>query len=495
MTDQLARVVKFKPAVLQMSFVVWTAAMPFLLVPLIAAWGVVALGTLLLLLIAVGSGFATSLVQLFLYGSFLLLLLSAWIGALLFTTAVTADEQIQISQDSIIFPICMSPFLNFRRKRLWSEIAKISLVRNSTEDLYGSDIVILFKSGETLKLELTGFVHVGIKGFDTQELEKFLLACEVFADKSDVTGDIAELRTMLVGKSEELGKISYTEIWEQELSNRFHATVFVPLEPGATLRNGSLKVLRQLAFGGLSAVYLVQKDGRELVILKEAVIPSDQDETLKAKAIEMFAREAKFLAALEHPRIARVLDHFLEQGRNYILMQRVTGQTIRQLVTQQGAQPEPVVLGWAKEISEILRYLHEQNPPIIHRDLTPENLILSDDGFIHLIDFGAANEFLGTVTGTVVGKQAFISPEQFRGKATLSSDIYAFGGTMYFMLTGKNPLAMSVLNPKSVVDSLSDDIDQLVASCSSQDVVGRPESAAVLFDRISQIGKTPVGKT
>ncbi len=495
MTDQLARVVKFKPAVLQMSYVVWTAAMPFLLVPLVTACGLAALGAAVLVITGIGDGDFPFVIQIVIYASLLLLVFSAAIGAILFTTAVTADEQIQISKDSIIFPLCMSPFLNFRRKRLWSEIAKISLVRNNTEDLYGSDIVVLFKSGETVKLELTGFVHVGIKGFDTQELEKFLLACEVFADNGDGTGDIAELRTMLVSKSEELGKISYTEIWEQELSNRFHATVFVPLEPGATLRNGSLKVLRQLAFGGLSAVYLAQKDGRELVILKEAVIPSDQDETLKAKAIEMFAREAKLLAALEHPRIARVLDYFLEEGRNYILMQRVTGQTIRQLVSQQGPQPEPVVLGWAKEISAILAYLHEQNPPIIHRDLTPENLILSDDGFIHLIDFGAANEFLGTVTGTVVGKQAFISPEQFRGKATLSSDLYAFGGTMYFMLTGKNPLAMSVLNPKSVVDGLSDDIDQLVASCSSQETIGRPESAAVLFERISQIGRTPVGTT
>lgn len=490
MTDQLAQVVKFKPAVLKVGFMVWTAAMPVLLVPLILAWVCVAVVSAIFLVISVvDPGF---FFRVFLCASGFLLVLTAAIGAISFITAVAADEQIRITQDAIIFPLCMSPFLRFRRKRLWSEVAKISLVRFSEEDFYGSDIVILFHSGEIVKLELTGFVHLGIKGFDNQELEKFLLACEVFVGNSDVTSEIAEVRNMLIGQSEQRGEISYTEIWERELSNRFHATVFVPLEPGAGLKNGSLKVLRQLAFGGLSAVYLVQKDGRELVILKEAVIPADQDESLKAKAIEMFAREAKLLAALEHPRIAKVLDHFVEQGRSYILMQRVTGQTIRQLVTQQGPQPEPVVLRWAAEIADILTYLHQQNPPIIHRDLTPENLIVSDDGVVHLIDFGAANEFLGTVTGTIVGKQAYIAPEQFRGKASLSSDLYAFGGTMYFMLTGKNPLAMSVLNPKTVIEELSDEIDQLVASCSCQDASGRPESAAILLERIGQIGKSPV---
>lgn len=487
MSDQLARVVKFKPAALKMSFMVWTAAMPVLITPLIVGWGLVFLASVYLMSVMFS---IPAMMEYFGYGALLLLVFSFFITIILATTAVAADEQIHISKDSIIFPLCMSPFLKFRRKRLWSEVAKVSVLRNSSSDIYRSDIIMMFKSGELLKLEMSGFVNLGMGGFDSSELEKFLLACEVFATDADVGADVVELRDSLGSDCKEIGKISYTEIWEQELSNRFHATVFVPLEPGTMLRNGTLKVVRQLAFGGLAAVYLVQKDGRELVVLKEAVIPADQDEKLKAKAMEMFSREAKFLAALDHPRVAKVLDHFLEQNRNYLLMERITGPTIRQLVDQKGPQPEPVVLQWCKEIAEILNYLHQQNPPIIHRDLTPENLILSDHGHIHLIDFGAANEFLGTVTGTVVGKQAFIAPEQFRGKATLSSDLYAFGGTMYFMLTGKNPLAMSVLKPKTIVENLSDDVDQLVSSCSCQESGGRPESASVLFEMLDRIGKT-----
>ncbi|MDZ4834355.1 MAG: serine/threonine-protein kinase [Candidatus Melainabacteria bacterium] len=489
MSDQLARVVKFKPAALKMSFMVWTATMPVLITPLIFGSVLVVLAALYVVYITFLNPSIVGLEYLG-YGALLLLVFSFFIGLILATTAVAADEQIHISKDSIIFPLCLSPFLKFRRKRLWSEVAKVALLKNSSIDIYRSDIVMIFKSGELLKLEMSGFVDFGIDGFDNSELEKFLLACEVFATDADVGTDVVELRDSLGNESKDIGKISYTEIWEQELSNRFHATVFVPLEPGTILRSGTLKVIRQLAFGGLAAVYLAQKDGRELVILKEAVIPADQDAKLKAKAIEMFSREAKFLALLDHPRVAKVLDHFLEQNRNYLLMERITGPTIRQLVDQKGPQPERIVLQWCKEIAEILNYLHQQNPPIIHRDLTPENLILSDDGYIHLIDFGAANEFLGTVTGTVVGKQAFIAPEQFRGKATLSSDLYAFGGTMYFMLTGKNPLAMSVLKPKAIVDTLSDEVDQLVTSCSCQDATGRPESASILFEKLDRIGKT-----
>ncbi len=150
------------------------------------------------------------------------------------------------------------------------------------------------------------------------------------------------------------------------------------------------------------------------------------------------------LLKISHPNIVKVLDYFIEQDRNYLMLEYVNGQDLRQLVKQNGPQKESTVINWALQMVSILKYLHEQDPPLIHRDFTPDNIVLCDDGSIVVIDFGAANEFIGNATGTFVGKHAFIAPEQFRGKAVVQSDIYALGCTLYFLLTGQEPEALSI---------------------------------------------------
>lgn len=91
-----------------------------------------------------------------------------------------------------------------------------------------------------------------------------------------------------------------------------------------------------------------------------------------------------------------------------------------------------------------------------------------------LIDFGAANEFVGTATGTLIGKQAFIAPEQLRGKATPQSDIYSLAGTLFFLLTGKDPVPLSVSHPAKDNTSIDSQFDDLVASMSAFDGDKRP---------------------
>jgi tRNA A-37 threonylcarbamoyl transferase component Bud32 len=485
MSDELARIVRYKPPVLKIGFFAWSGIVPLLTVPVgLAIFGLVLWEVVLTVELLFGANVLDGVLYL---AAALGMAVSA-LAFLLWITGVAADDQIWISKDCITFPLFMGPSLRFRRRRLWSEVERIFLKKydEKSDELYG-DIVLEFTAGERVHLDMSGFVDVGVSGFEKGELEKFLLACEVFARRNAVSSDVVELRDWVGNENKERGTLSYTEVWESELTNRFHATVFVPLEPGATLQMGKLKVVRQLAFGGLAAVYLVQRDGRELLILKEAVVPANQDEKMKSKALEMFEREARFLSLLEHPRIARVLDYFVEQGRHYLLLERVAGRNLRQVVNSAGPQSERTVLKWALEIAEILVFLHGQEPPIVHRDLTPENLILADDGNVHLIDFGAANQFIGTVTGTVVGKQAFISPEQFRGKAAPSSDIYSFGGTLYFLLTGKNPLAMSVMKPAAVDGNISESMDKLVSECTSQNIEGRPGTADELLSILKQM--------
>jgi len=142
-----------------------------------------------------------------------------------------------------------------------------------------------------------------------------------------------------------------------------------------------------------------------------------------------------------------------------------------------------------------LRYLHEQNPPVIHRDLTPDNLVLSKEE-IFLIDFGAANQFVGAATGTVVGKQAYIPPEQLRGKSVLQSDIYALGGTIYYFLTGKDPLALAEASPKELLGAgVSDQLDRVVRKCTAYELEDRYQNVAELIDDLNNVASDETVET
>ncbi len=182
-----------------------------------------------------------------------------------------------------------------------------------------------------------------------------------------------------------------------------------------------------------------------------------------------------------------MLDVFAEDSRHYILLEYVHGQDLRQLVKQHGPQNQDKVLAWAIDLARILVYLHGQKYPIIHRDLTPDNIVLRNDGTIVLIDFGAANEFIGTATGTLIGKQAYIAPEQLRGKALPQSDFYALAGTLYFLLTGKDPVPLSVSKPSKQNIEIDQRFDDLVAKLSAFEVEDRLQKAQEILEALTQI--------
>jgi serine/threonine-protein kinase len=138
-------------------------------------------------------------------------------------------------------------------------------------------------------------------------------------------------------------------------------------------------------------------------------------------------------------------------------------------------------------MAQMLAYLHEQPEPIIHRDFTPDNLLLKSDGSIVVIDFGAANFFLGTATGTMIGKQAYIAPEQLRGKATPQSDIYALGGCLYYLSTGDDPEPLSPSHPKEKVPAISAAFDKLVAHCTQMEKEDRPPTARAVLASLKEL--------
>jgi tRNA A-37 threonylcarbamoyl transferase component Bud32 len=344
-------------------------------------------------------------------------------------------------------------------------------------------------------------VVIKLDRLDIASCEKLLVCFDVFAGAAEreSLGDLSNLiRSHLRQQANQnlaaLAKgdvLSHTELWEDELKRRFRAAAFMPLEPGVIMRNGSLTVLRQLALGGLSAVYLGQLENNSLVVLKESVVPDDAKVELKDKAREMFAREANLLIKLQHSNIVPVLDYFVENSRSYLLLDYISGQDLRQYVKQSGRVREGLVIQWAHQIAVIIDYLHKQEPPVIHRDLTPDNLVLRPDGTIVAIDFGAANEFIGNATGTFVGKQSYIAPEQFRGKACLQSDIYAFGGTLYYLLTGEDPEALSQSEPAKQIE-LSPQLNDLVKSCTDLELETRISSAAEIIEYLQRISQEKV---
>lgn len=239
-------------------------------------------------------------------------------------------------------------------------------------------------------------------------------------------------------------------------------------------------VERQLGFGGLSAIYRAVNVERDKFVLKEAVIPENNNEALADKAVEMFKREAAILAKLDHPQIAKVYDYFVENNHHYMVLEYIRGTDLRHLVKESGPQPQGSVVRWAKSIAATLEYLHSQLPPVLHRDISPDNLILREDGTICLVDFGAANVFLGTATGTMVGKQSYMAPEQLRGKACIESDIYGLGCTIHFLLTGEDPMPLAVSNPRKSNAQINSELDKIVQQCTQFEVEARPRSASSL---------------
>lgn len=384
----------------------------------------------------------------------------------------------QAQPDGLHFSKYWTSSLLGRLSREWSDIHSVECTSAITPGEIakwrlpsGSSLIIDFKSGGSALIE--------IDRMEREEVEDFFLRVERNTGQAVLTKKALLLERGLMAVDNAVSA-SYTSIWTDALESQFAATHFEPLKTTASLQSGLYEIRMQLASGGLSAVYLAQTRSKEKVIIKESVLPLDTDERTRKKAKELFEREGRLLSRLDHPQIAKVIDFFVEDGRDYIVLQYVPGESLRQRVRSSKPPSHKEVVRWALQIAKILSHLHGLEPPVIHRDLTPDNLLVKGDGTIVLIDFGVSNEFLSKATGTLVGKQAFIPPEQFRGKSEPKSDIYAFGATLHFLLTREDPEPLSVSNPASLCPEIPHDLNQLVITCTALDSLHRPDSNELL---------------
>jgi eukaryotic-like serine/threonine-protein kinase len=238
-----------------------------------------------------------------------------------------------------------------------------------------------------------------------------------------------------------------------------------PLKSGEVLRS-RYKIIRIIGHGGMGSIYLaddIRLEGRQCA-LKEV----EHDRTLPTEMLrqarDQFLREATVLARLDHPNLPKVSDFFSIGGRDYLVMDFVPGKDLRSLMNEARQRevflPERDVLAWASQLSDALTYLHSQKPPILHRDIKPSNLKLTPNGLLKLVDFGLVKILASDeMTITVLqgrGTALYTPLEQYGGDAghtDVRSDVYAFGATLYHLLTNRPPVEARerFLHPDSLV--------------------------------------------
>ncbi|HYX50496.1 MAG TPA: protein kinase [Ktedonobacteraceae bacterium] len=191
--------------------------------------------------------------------------------------------------------------------------------------------------------------------------------------------------------------------------------------------------------GGMAAVYKAN-DTRQgnLVAIKEMSL-STVAEDERSQAIQNFLAEARILSRLNHPNLPAFTDFFTEGARHFLVMEFIDGSTLEDLLERnKGPFSEPRVLGWARQLCDVLEYLHNQQPPVIFRDMKPSNIMLTRSGRIKLIDFGIARLFRnrGSQDTQVLGTPGFAPPEQYGSAQTDErSDIYSLAMTLFQLLT------------------------------------------------------------
>jgi eukaryotic-like serine/threonine-protein kinase len=283
----------------------------------------------------------------------------------------------------------------------------------------------------------------------------------------------------------------------------------IPLKAGEILR-GRYRIARIIGQGGMGSIYLaddLRLEGRQCA-LKEVEHDRSLPPELIREARDQFLREATILARLDHPNLPKVSDFFSVGSRDYLVMDFIPGKDLRTLISEARHTnvfiPESEVLGWASQLCDALSYLHSQEPPILHRDIKPSNLKLTPSGIVKLVDFGLVKLLApGEVTITILQGQgtALYTPlEQYGGDSghtDIRSDIFAFGSTLYHLLTNQAPANArerflnpeSLTPPRQINPDISPRTERAVLWAMSLHPSERPVN--IEFFRLSLLGDRP----
>lgn len=281
-------------------------------------------------------------------------------------------------------------------------------------------------------------------------------------------------------------ELSFTEIWISALSAPPHRERLLPLDDG-TLLEQRYRTVKRLGAGGQGTVYLAEDTvENKQIVLKETILPVYADLVSRKRSIEDFHREAQLLAAIKHPQIVSFLGSFVFDHRAYLLLEYFEGQTLKTLVESSGPVSEARAIDWGMQICELLGVLHKSVPPLMHRDFTPDNLIVRDDNKLVLLDFAAAVRESEN-REEVAGKTAYMAPEQLQGNPTPQSDLYGAGGTLFFALTGQHPDALCECHPITLNDNISKKLNDVVAKATKYESSARFQTVDELDAALRQL--------
>ena len=374
----------------------------------------------------------------------------------------------------------------------WNSVKRVYIAKKDSAKAQSSTLVITFANGDrkTRSLHLLRFLAPSLIQIRQGAPELHLKTHFISDDKSkrNLFKALCEnLSDQVIDPSvrETLNPTdvaSYTKLWMDSFnaaSRNFDGC----LAEGHQLANGEYEIDSFLGAGGQASVYLAKSRSESFapkVVLKEFILPAHAGADVSKRSLANIQREFDLMQNLQHQNIVKYFGMFVEDHRAYLVLEHVDGSSLRSLVDEHGAMGEAKVLQLAYSMSEILAHLHGQSPAIIHRDFTPENLILGSDGELKLIDFNVAQELETEATKTIVGKHSYLPPEQFRGKAVPQSDIYALGATLHFLLTATEPEPITSSHPIILNDSVSAATDELVSRSTALELDDRYQSAAQL---------------
>lgn len=256
------------------------------------------------------------------------------------------------------------------------------------------------------------------------------------------------------------------------------------LEVGSVL-DGKYKILNKIGQGGMSVVYLAinERANKSWAVKEVRKNGVSNFEVVKQGLVA----ETDILKRLNHPSLPSIIDIIETDGSFIIVMDYIQGRSLQDALKHYGAQREDDVIEWAKQLCDVLGYLHNSNPPIIYRDMKPSNVMLKPDGNVTLIDFGTAREFKSNSVAdtTCLGTQGYAAPEQFggQGQTDARTDIYCLGATMYHLVTGHNPAEppYEMYPIRQWNPTLSSGLEEIIQKCTQRNPDDRYQSCEELM--------------
>lgn len=277
------------------------------------------------------------------------------------------------------------------------------------------------------------------------------------------------------------------------------------LKNNTFLHQDRYKIIKSIAAGGMASIYLA-KDLHlgEMPCVIKVMLDDFKGDNERDYIIKKFKEEAIILGKLRHPGLPVVQNYFVEENRYILVMDYIEGETLEEILNRSLKEDsflsQKLIFDWGIQICEILSFLHNYSPPIIHRDIKLANIMKKKDGKIILLDFGIASIFKKQKTSTQVGTAGYAAPEQYMGEACPQSDLYSLGVVLHSLLTGHSPLSKGIehifkFEPLNLFrNDLLPELQDIISKATEKKVKKRYNSAEELKDCLIEMKRKIINR-